>query len=133
MPLSGEVFVKFSGDTLIKYESLKEWRTHDGIDIKAAVGTDVVAVAEGKVTRVYEDPLWGTTVEITHPNSVVSVYCGLSKEVSVKEGDSLKIKDVIGKVGQTNMAELSLDPHLHFGMKKDGKWVDPLAEMDMVK
>ncbi len=128
LPISGEVFNGYSDGKLIRNDTLKVWRTHDGIDIKAEKGAEVVAVQDGKVLAVKDDPLWGTVIEVEHSKSLVSVYCGLSKDVKVKQGDTVKTSQVLGMV-DVIPAELSGPSHLHFGMRKDGKWVDPLKEM----
>ncbi len=133
LPVQGEIFNKYSDGELVKNETLGEWRTHDGIDIKAAVGDGVMACANGTVKEVYEDPMWGTCVCIQHEGDVLSYYMGLEKEVSVKEGDTVKGSDVIGKVGQTNLAEQSSEPHLHFAMKQAGEYANPLEVMDKLK
>ena len=131
LPLSGEIFAPFSNGELVKNVTLKEWRTHDGIDIKADKGTPVKAVCDGKVTAVRDDPLMGMTVEILHEDGVTSIYCGLDKKVGVKEGDAVKVTQPIGAVGELP-CEISLAPHLHFAMKLEGKWVDPLKTMGKV-
>lgn len=131
LPISGEVFKPFSDGKLVRNDTLKVWRTHDGIDIKADKGTNVIAVQDGKVLSIKNDPLWGTVVEIEHSDKLVSVYCGLSKDIKVKEGDTVKTSQVIGMV-DVIPAELCCDPHLHFAMRKDGKWVDPLKTMGKV-
>ena len=125
LPLSGEIIGKHSKGELVKYESLGEWRTHEGIDIAAETGTEVKAAADGKVLSVIDDPLWGTTVEIEHEKGIVTVYCGLSKEVPVKSGDEVKSGGVIGTLGETNLAETDKNSHLHFAMKENGKFIDP--------
>ncbi len=131
LPISGEIFAPYSNGELVKNITLKEWRTHDGIDIKAAKGTEVKSVCDGKVTSVHDDPLMGMTIEVLHENDITSVYCGLAKEVSVKEGDAVKVGQVIGTVGEIP-AEISLDPHLHFAMRSTNQWVDPLKTMGKV-
>ena len=133
LPIDGEVFNGYSNGELVKNETLKEWRTHDGIDIKAEQGAQVVAVADGTVSKVYKDQMWGTVVEITHGGKIVSYYYGLDENVLVKEGDKVEIQTPIGTLGNTNLAENSMDSHLHFGMKQDGKWVDPMVLMDKVQ
>ena len=125
MPLEGQVMQKHSGGELVKYEALGEWRTHDGIDIAAESGTEVKASADGKVTAVKIDPLWGTMIEIEHEGGIVTIYCGLSPEASVAPGDEVKGGDVIGILGETNLAEVDRNPHLHFAMKENGKFIDP--------
>lgn len=132
LPIDGEIFNDYSNGKLVKDPTLKEWRTHNGIDIKAPVGTPVLAVSAGKVTALMEDALWGTTVEITHADGYTSIYCGLDKTVTVKVEQEVKMGQQIGSVGQVP-TEVSLQEHLHFGMKKEGRWVDPLAAMDKKK
>lgn len=132
LPVQGEILAKYSEGELVKNETLGEWRTHDGIDISAALGTDVLSCADGKVLEVTNDPLWGTCVTVEHSDNVVSCYKGLDTDVLVKAGDEIKINDIIGTVGSSNLAEKSENGHLHFEMKKDGKFTNPLEVMDML-
>lgn len=129
LPISGEIFGPYSNGELVKNETLKEWRTHDGIDIKADKGTPVKSVCDGTVTAVRDDPLMGLTVEILHHDGITSIYCGLEKKVSVKEGDKVQVGQPIGTVGEIP-SEISLAPHLHFAMKIQGVWADPLKTME---
>lgn len=78
-----------------------------------------------------DDPLMGMTIEILHHDDITSIYCGLDKKTSVKEGDSVQVGQAIGTVGDIP-CEISLDPHLHFAMKVGGAWVDPLKTMGKV-
>lgn len=131
LPVKGNITGKYSAGELVKYDSLGEWRTHDGVDIEAPVGTEVLAAGDGSVTKVYADPLWGTCVEITHKDVLVTVYCGLEAEPPVAVGDEVKAGTVIGKIGETNLAELEKGGHLHFAVKQDGKYIDPLDKMNV--
>ncbi|MBE6899795.1 MAG: M23 family metallopeptidase [Ruminococcaceae bacterium] len=129
MPVKGEICGSHSDGELVKYEALNEWRTHDGIDIAAEAGTEILAAADGKILSVTEDPLWGTVVEIQHDGNVVTIYSGLAPETAVKAGDEIKAGEVIGKLGETNLAEVDKDSHLHFAMKENGKFIDPLTKI----
>ena len=129
MPVKGEICGSHSDGELVKYEAISEWRTHDGIDISCPVGTEIKAAADGKITAVSNDPLWGTTVEITHKGNIITVYCGLSAEIGFKNGDEIKSGEVIGTLGETNLAEIDKDSHLHFAMKEDGKFIDPMTKL----
>ncbi len=129
LPLSGEVIGKHSAGELVKYESLGEWRTHDGMDIAAETGTEVKASADGKISSVTNDPLWGTTVEIEHDKGITTIYSGLAPEAAVAVGDEVKSGDVIGTLGETNLAETDKASHLHFAMKENGKFIDPEAKV----
>lgn len=128
MPIEGKIFTPYSNGALVKSETLGDWRTHNGIDIAAEQGTAVKAVAKGKVTALRSDALWGYVVEITHSNDVVSTYCGLAKQPSVKEGDSVKLGQVIGLIGYVP-AESLMPSHLHFECKQNGKLIDPMSLM----
>ncbi|MCI8623926.1 MAG: M23 family metallopeptidase [Provencibacterium sp.] len=131
LPIISEVFNPYSSGELVKNQTLNDWRTHDGIDIKAEKGTEVMACADGVVSRIYDDALWGCCMEIEHSGALVSVYCGLDKSaLTLAEGDAVKVKDVIGKVDKIP-CEISLQNHLHFGIKQDGKWADPVSTMGL--
>jgi len=129
LPVSGDVIGDFSNGELVKNPTMGDWRTHDGIDIKADAASPVKAAGGGKVSKIYKDGMWGNTVEILHPDGVTSIYCGLNDEVSVKAGDSVEIGQTIGSVAEKITAEVALETHLHFAMKKDGSFVDPMKTM----
>ncbi len=126
MPLKGEIINGFSNGNLVKNETMGDFRTHDGIDIAAQEGTPVKSCADGKVTEISENPMWGVCITINH-GTYTSYYYGLNKTVQVKMDQNVKLGDVIGSVGSTNQLELSEEPHLHFGMKKANQWIDPLS------
>jgi len=130
LPLSGEIFNQFSDGELVKNETLNEWRTHDGIDIRAAVGSEVTAAAQGEIVTVDQDAIWGYRVEIDHGNGYMTCYYGLDSAIPVNVGDKVMGGDVIGVVGESNAAELAMDSHLHFGVKHNGRWVDPVKTIN---
>ena len=129
MPLDGKTGTGHSGGELVKYEALGEWRTHDGIDILGEVGSEIKASADGKIVSVTNDPLWGTVVEILHEGNVATIYSGLAPEVPVKAEDKVKAGDIIGTLGETNLAEVDKEAHLHFAMKENGKFIDPMTKI----
>ena len=102
-----------------------DWRTHEGWDIAAAMGGSVLSAADGTVSRVYTDELYGTTVEINHGCGVVSCYANLSDSPAVSVGDRVRGGDVIGQVGDTALCEVGEECHLHFAMKLNGALEDP--------
>ena len=130
MPVNGEIINKFSNGTLVKSETLGVWKTHDGVDIKADAGAQVKAMNHGTVTKVWEDPLWGFCVMIDHGDGIESHYYNLSSAVTVLEGDEVDSGDVIGAVGDTAEIEASEVSHLHFGVKRNGSWIDPISFID---
>ena len=106
---------------------MNDWRTHDGIDIKAAIATPVKSSSDGIVKSIDQDSMWGVVITIDHGNGYETMYMGLNVNVSVKKDQKVEIGTLLGSVGQTAQIESSEEPHLHFAMKKDGKWIDPMS------
>jgi len=126
LPIAGDVINRFSDGELVKNITLGDWRTHDGIDIAADKGDDVYAAAAGVVTEIRNDPLWGTVISISHIDGKLSIYSGLSATVPVTVGENVMARQVIGRV-EGVPCEDPHDPHIHFAIRHDGKWLDPLA------
>lgn len=124
-PIVGDVGVMYSVEELIYNKTMADWRTHDGIDINGAIGTKVMAVADGTVTDVYNDDLIGTTVVIDHGDGLKSIYANLAQTPVVKQGDKVAMGAVIGAVGDTALGETCEVAHLHFAMTKSDDPVDP--------
>ena len=128
-PLNGSTVTAFSPDTLIRNETMGDWRTHDGMDLGCELGTTVMATAEGMVESVVHDDMLGTTITITHGGGITSVYANLAEETAVTAGDEVIAGDIIGTVGDTALSESALEPHLHFALYQDGTPVDPADYM----
>ncbi|MCC8156794.1 MAG: peptidoglycan DD-metalloendopeptidase family protein [Oscillospiraceae bacterium] len=124
-PVSGAVETGYSMAALVYNRTMQDWRTHDGLDIAAAIGTQVRAAANGRVTDVYADDAYGTTVVISHNGGLCSVYSNLAATPTVAVGDTVGVGQVIGAVGDTALAEIGEPAHLHFAMTCDGESVDP--------
>ena len=122
-PIDTDVIKAFSGDTLVMSKTMGDWRTHNGTDYAGNIGDPVRAVNNGRVTRVYDDVLWGTTVEIDHLDGLTVRYCGLGKGSTVSEGDEVKINDKIGNLSEIP-AESADGTHFHIEAEKDGKYID---------
>lgn len=100
----------------------KEEIVHNGIDIKAKLGTDVMATAGGKVIKAgWEDKGYGNLIVIDHGDNYQSLYAHLN-DVNVKIGDLISKGQVIGHVGSSG---LSTGPHLHFEISLKGDKVNP--------
>ena len=124
-PVEGEVVKEFAKDSLIYSETLEEWITHTGIDIKADRSTVVKAVADGTVKSIKNDPRYGLTVTIEHSDGYVSSYSSLLTAEFVKEGEKVTQGQTIGTVGNSAVFEVAQDNHLHFELLKDGSNINP--------
>jgi murein DD-endopeptidase MepM/ murein hydrolase activator NlpD len=124
-PVEGAVEVPYAVTSLIYNRTMADWRTHDGVDIQAELGTHVMAAASGTVENMYYDDMYGMTVIISHGGGLKSVYSNLAETPTVGQGDSVVGGEVIGAVGATALCETGEVYHLHFAMTKDGVSVDP--------
>ena len=124
-PVAGTLETPFSVEALVYSRAMADWRVHTGADYAAALGTKVVAVAEGTVREVREDVLLGTTVVIDHGGGLTSVYANLAALPTVSAGDAVAMGQTIGAVGATSLSEAADVCHLHFELLKDGERVDP--------
>lgn len=126
-PLNGEIINEFSDGELVKSKTLNVWKTHDGVDIAGALDEKVKSMTSGTVTKVYEDQMMGACVIIDHGNGIEGYYCNLSKDIPVSEGQKVSAGTIIGMVGDTAESEISEPSHLHFAVKKNNDWIDPIA------
>lgn len=124
MPADGEICCGFSGSTLYYDSVMGDFRTHNGIDIKAASDSNVVAAYDGKIESVYTDTL-GKTVLLDHGNGFKTKYSNLDDIDNLSEGMELKQGDFIAHVGSYAFGENTTEPHLHFEIIKDGEFVNP--------
>lgn len=124
-PVEGEIARNFAKDTLIYSETLDEWITHLGIDIKAERTTVVKSAEKGKVTAIKNDPRYGLTVIVEHVNGFKTVYSNLLTTEFVSEGEEIEKGQSIGTVGNSASFEICDEPHLHFEILKDNVNVDP--------
>lgn len=103
---------------------LKRNRPHNGVDLAAPTGTPIIAASSGKITHAGWKGANGKLVAIDHLNGLVSYYAHMSYiPRSLKKGKKVKKGQMIGHVGTTGR---STGPHLHFGVKRNGSWIDPM-------
>lgn len=125
LPLNTAILAPYSGDKLVENRTLKEWRTHNGIDLQAQSGDMVKAACDGKVSAISFDPLWGTTVEVKSDKHIFT-YCGLSENLNVKLNDHIKMGDNIGTIGDIPCESVE-GPHLHFTVQHNNEYIDPFS------
>jgi len=98
---------------------------HNGVDFAAPSGAPVYATAAGTVIAVGNEGPCGNAVQIAHAGGIVSVYCHLSRFASgLRVGQQVEGRQLIAYVGATGRVT---GPHLHFGIKKNGVFVDPMT------
>lgn len=98
---------------------------HQGIDLAGPEGTPIYATRSGVVTVNKSSKSAGNYVTIKHDNTYSSIYMHLSRSV-VKKGQTVKQGELIGYMGSTGIVT---GTHLHFGIIKNGTYVNPANYM----
>lgn len=124
-PLKGEIIREFAPDSLVYSETLQEWITHNGIDIKADKTAVVTSACQGTVSAIKNDPRYGLTVIIDHEDGYQTIYANLLTAEFVVQGEKVEPGQTIGTVGNSANFEIADEYHLHFEIKKDGEYVNP--------
>lgn len=125
MPVEGEITKQYARDNLVYSNTLEEWTTHLGIDIKAEKTSVVKASEAGTVKSIKNDPRYGLTIVIEHNKQYQTVYSNLLSSEFVVEGEKVEKGQSIGTVGNTAAFEIADEPHLHFEILKDSIQEDP--------
>ncbi len=101
---------------------LKRWKAHHGTDFGARRGTPILAAADGKVIFSGWKGGYGKVIKIKHKDGYVTLYAHQSR-LKAKQGQHVSAGQVIGYVGSTGR---STGPHLHFGLYKNGRAINPM-------
>lgn len=104
---------------------------HQGVDIAAAQGSNVQAIASGTVTFAGWSGSGGYMIIIEHGDNMDSRYCHLGEVLYVTKGQKVYTGQIIATVGPKYVSGGRLNgattgPHLHLGIRKDGEFVNPL-------
>ena len=129
LPVSvGVLSKRHSVDTQVFSPTLNEYRVHLGVDISTEASAPVLAVADGKVAQIWEDPLMGWCLALEHTGDAVSVYKNLASELAegIETGAKITAGQLLGHVGDTAMIEIAEEPHLHLELTVGGLQVDPM-------
>ena len=124
LPVEGEICHKFTGDELYYDDVMGDYRTHNGIDIKADVDSNVICSGDGVIENVYEGTL-GKTVVINHNNGYYTTYANLDDIGNLKPGMNVKEGDFLAHVGNYAFGEQTTEPHIHFEIIRDDEYLNP--------
>ena len=126
VPIKGEILREFAKESLVYSNTLQEWVTHNGVDIKADKTSVVKAAAGGTVLAIKNDPRYGLTVIITHDDGYQTVYSNLLTAEFVVKGEKVESGQTVGTVGNSASFEIEDEYHLHFELLKDNEYLNPV-------
>ena len=119
-PVAGRI-TSYFGNRM--HPILRFVRFHSGLDFGAAIGSPIVAAADGQVIGAGWTGGYGRQVRIMHSGGIMTTYSHMSAVVA-EPGTTVRQGQVIGYVGSSG---LSTGPHLHFEVRVGGRPVDPLT------
>jgi murein DD-endopeptidase MepM/ murein hydrolase activator NlpD len=119
-PAQGEIYRKYG---FVEHPLLHTTRLHAGIDYRGPLGQPVIAAEAGTIVTASREGGYGNYIRIDHGNGLQTSYSHLTR-IGAREGQCISKGEVIGTIGQTGLAT---EPHLHFEILKDTRFVDPLA------
>jgi murein DD-endopeptidase MepM/ murein hydrolase activator NlpD len=125
-PLKFEPRITSNFSRARRHPVLNYTRAHNGVDYAAPSGAPVVAVGSGVVTFAGWTGGGGRTVRVRHASGYESEYLHLSAiATGVRSGTRVGQGELVGRVGATGLAT---GPHLHYGLRRDGAYVNPVRE-----
>ena len=125
-PLKFEPRVTSAFSRSRRHPSLNYTRAHNGVDYAAPPGAPVAAVAGGVVTLAGWTGGGGRTVRVRHASGYASEYLHLSAiAAGIRSGVRVGQGELIGRVGSSGLAT---GPHLHYGLRRNGAYVNPVRE-----
>ena len=123
LPIPGNKLKRISKFGMRLHPKLGYWRMHTGMDLSADTGTAIYSTGDGKVLKAeYNGGGYGNMVVIDHGFGYQTLY-GHMNSIGVLVGSEVKRGQVIGTVGSTG---LSVGPHLHYEVHKNGYHVNPI-------
>lgn len=123
LPLDGITYSQVGASTGMKMDPFyKAYVYHEGLDLIVTRGTPVMATAAGTVQKVQTSKKLGKTLEVLHDGGYVTVYAHL-ESVLVRAGQKLQAGQKLGTVGMSGKA---FAPHLHYEVRRDGKFLNPV-------
>jgi hypothetical protein len=137
-PLSEEYPIDESDPTNLFGERIHpiygDLRFHSGVDIQAPDGSDCYAIGDGLVVQTGDSGGWGYTIQLNlgknkQGQTITCTYCHLTPgSFLVNMGDTVKRGQIIAKTGCTGSTQ---GGHIHFEMKEDGVYCDPLKYISL--
>lgn len=124
-PMNGDILMNYSGDQVVYFSTLGQYKCNPALMIKGDVGQEVLCSYKGTITDISENEETGLTVTMDIGSGYQLIF-GQLKDLSVKKGDSLLEGETIGHLAEPTKYFLEEGSHLYFQVNENEKSVDPL-------
>ena len=128
LPVSGTISKGHDTSIQVFSPTTGDYRIHLGVDMTTVEDAPVMAAADGVVDKIWDDPMMGKCLAISHNGDAYTIYKNLDSSLpdDIAVGASVTAGQQIGTVGETATLELAEEPHLHLEMTVGGLSVDPM-------
>ena len=128
LPVSGSVSKGHDTSIQVFSATTGDYRIHLGVDMTTVEDAPVMAAADGVISKIWDDPMMGKCLAISHSGDCYTIYKNLDTALpdDITVGASVTAGQQIGTVGETATLELAEEPHLHMEMTVGGLAVDPM-------
>lgn len=124
-PMNGDILMNYSGDQVVYFSTLGQYKCNPALMIKGDVGQEVLCSYKGTITDISENEETGLTVTMDIGSGYQLIF-GQLKDLSVKKGDSLLEGETIGHLAEPTKYFLEEGSHLYFQVNENEESVDPL-------
>lgn len=128
LPVSGSVTKGHDTSIQVFSATMGDYRIHLGVDMATVEDAPVMAAADGVISQIWDDPMMGKCLAISHSGDCYTIYKNLDVALpdDIAVGAAVTAGQQIGTVGETATIELAEEPHLHMEMTVGGLAVDPM-------
>lgn len=124
-PLDKKKVIKEYTEETVYNKTLNQWQAHTGVDLACEKGDNVYSMGDGEVKRIYKDDLLGKTI-VVKSDTYTAYYSGLSNNVKVEKGSTVKAGDTLATADTVPCEELD-ENHIHIAVRVGGQYTDPLT------
>ncbi len=124
VPVPGEILMHYNMDSTVYFRTLDQYKYNPAVIFQAAEGCEVVACADGQVTKIYQNEEIGVAVVIDLGNGYEATY-GQLATYRLGLGDYVTAGQVIGTVARPTKYYVTEGSNLYFSMKKNGASINP--------
>lgn len=124
MPVAGEILMHYNMDNTVYFETLDQYKYNPAVIFKAQEGSNVVACADGQVTKIYQNEEIGVAIVLDLGNGYEVTY-GQLASYNVGLGDYVTTNQVIATVAQPTKYYVAEGSNLYFAMEKNGVAINP--------
>ena len=127
-PVVGNILIDYSMDKPVYFSSLEQYKYHPAIVIKAEVGQNITAAADGKITKIEKQDQLGNVITMELGSGYEADY-GQLTNIQVKVGDFVKQGDYLADVAEPTKFYSVEGSNVYFALRKDNKPMNPMERI----